>query len=108
MDVRMPGTDGFEAARVIKAKSGNRFIPIIFITAFADGHSLADCIAAGGDDFLIKPFDEIIFRSRVLWMQRVSLLNSQQWSTDSERFEGCNVTDSDTRFCWDFLDRARG
>ena len=77
MDVRMPGIDGYEAARVIKAESGSRFIPIIFVTAFADEKSLSDCILAGGDDILIKPFDEFIFRSRVQLIHRVSSLNNQ-------------------------------
>lgn len=65
MDVMMPGMDGFEATRQIRQMRGDVHVPIIFLTALNDENSLSQCIAAGGDDFLSKPFNEIIFSAKV-------------------------------------------
>jgi PAS domain S-box-containing protein len=56
MDVRMPGVDGLEAARVIRATSeANRRTPIIALTADVQPENAAACRAAGMDDVLAKP-----------------------------------------------------
>ena len=60
MDVMMPVMDGYEATRRIKAGCGERFVPVIFLTALTDEHALALCIEAGGDDFLTKPYNRVI------------------------------------------------
>jgi PleD family two-component response regulator len=55
LDVQMPGMDGFECARLIRARKRSRHVPIIFITAH-DGTS-ADVLEAyklGAVDFLFK------------------------------------------------------
>ena len=77
MDVMMPVLDGYEATRQIKAASANRFVPVIFLTAMSDEEALAQCIEAGGDDFLIKPYDNIILQSKIRSMQRIAALNSE-------------------------------
>ena len=73
MDVMMPVMDGYESARLIKQKS-KTFIPIIFLTALADEKSLAQCIEAGGDDFLTKPYNHIILQSKIESMLRIGSL----------------------------------
>ena len=77
MDVMMPLIDGYEATRQIKAASTNRFVPIIFLTAMSDEEALAQCIEAGGDDFLNKPYDKIILQSKIRSMQRIAALNRE-------------------------------
>ena len=77
MDVLMPVLDGYEATRQIKAASTNRFVPVIFLTAMSDEEALAQCIEAGGDDFLIKPYDKIILQSKIRSMQRIAVLNRE-------------------------------
>jgi two-component system, sensor histidine kinase len=63
MDARMPVLDGLEATRVIKelyAGHGDRAVPcppIIAVTASAFDDDRRDCLAAGMDDYLAKPFD---------------------------------------------------
>ncbi len=77
MDVMMPILDGYEATRQIKAASANRFVPVIFLTAMSDEEALAQCIEAGGDDFLVKPYDKIILQSKIRSMQRIAALNRE-------------------------------
>jgi PAS domain S-box-containing protein len=56
MDVRMPGVDGLEATRVIRATSRfNRRIPILALTADVQPENTAACRSAGMDDVLSKP-----------------------------------------------------
>lgn len=64
LDALMPNVDGFEAARTIKELSGDNLVPIIFLTSLRDATSLADCLAAGGLDFLSKPYNRIILQDR--------------------------------------------
>lgn len=77
MDVMMPVLDGYEATRRIKAASSNRFVPVIFLTAMTDEEALAQCIEAGGDDFLIKPYDKLILQSKIRSTQRIAALNHE-------------------------------
>jgi CheY-like chemotaxis protein len=77
MDVMMPIIDGYEATRQIKAASANRFVPVIFLTAMSDEQALAQCIEAGGDDFLVKPYDKVILQSKIRSMQRIAALNRE-------------------------------
>ncbi len=77
MDVMMPEVDGYEATQKIKAAAGNHFIPVIFLTAMTDEESLSRCIEAGGDDFMVKPYDKFILQTKIHAMQRIASLNKE-------------------------------
>jgi PAS domain S-box-containing protein len=66
LDVQMPGLDGFQTARLLRARSGGEHTPIIFLTANSHdpGISLRG-YAEGAVDFLSKPFDPAVLRSKV-------------------------------------------
>ena len=66
LDIQMPGMDGFEAARLIKACDLNRETPIIFVTAFYQADPFVQKgYAAGAIDYFGKPFDPSILRAKV-------------------------------------------
>ena len=57
MDVKMPGIDGLEAIRRLKADPKTRDIPVISLTAFAAESDTKRCLEAGAADYLSKPID---------------------------------------------------
>ena len=58
MDVKMPGMDGLEATKTIRAKeNGSRRVPIIALTAYAMKGDVDRCLAAGMDGYLSKPIN---------------------------------------------------
>ena len=66
LDVRMPGTSGVETARLIKARERSRLTPIIFITAYdEDRRRVTAAYQSGAVDYLFKPLDPDILRSKV-------------------------------------------
>lgn len=77
MDVLMPNMDGYEAARRIKAACGKAFVPLIFLTALHDEDDLARCIASGGDDFIVKPYNRVLLKAKLIAMQRIRELHQE-------------------------------
>ncbi|MGH8973575.1 MAG: putative bifunctional diguanylate cyclase/phosphodiesterase [Acidimicrobiia bacterium] len=66
LDVQMPGLDGFATAAHIKQREKSRHIPIIFLTAISrEPHQALKGYSAGAVDYLSKPFDPWILRSKV-------------------------------------------
>ena len=66
LDVQMPGIDGFETATLIKQRDRTRDVPIIFLTAHDKGlDNVFKGYESGAVDYLLKPFDPTILRSKV-------------------------------------------
>lgn len=66
LDVQMPGIDGFETAALIRAREATRSIPIIFLTAIhRDPSQQMRGYEQGAVDYLLKPFDAHVLRSKV-------------------------------------------
>jgi hypothetical protein len=66
MDVMMPGLSGVETARFVKERDRSRHVPIIFITALdEDIESILEGYSVGAVDYIRKPFNAAILRSKV-------------------------------------------
>ena len=76
MDALMPVMDGFEAARQIKQLAGEALVPIIFLTSLRESEALAQCLDAGGDDFLPKPYNQLILAAKINAMDRLRRLQA--------------------------------
>ncbi|MFY8349950.1 ATP-binding SpoIIE family protein phosphatase [Pseudoalteromonas sp. SSM20] len=84
LDVVMPKMDGFEVAPLLKAKSAEVYLPIIFITALDDKSSLEKCLQVGGDDFLNKPFDKVILSAKIKAHARTRELSKKTYKQNRE------------------------
>jgi signal transduction histidine kinase len=66
LDIQMPGMNGVEVARRIRAGAHNPQVPIIFLTAMdSDTSQILDGYAAGAVDYLNRPFEPLILKSKV-------------------------------------------
>ncbi|MBZ8139904.1 two-component system response regulator [Rubrivivax gelatinosus] len=65
LDVMMPGLDGFEVCRRLKADPALADVPVLFLTALTKPEHEAEGFAAGGADFIHKPFNPETVRARV-------------------------------------------
>jgi signal transduction histidine kinase len=64
LDIVMPGLDGFEACRRLKAEASTQDIPVIFMTGLSDAKQIVSGFGAGGVDYITKPFqiEEVLAR----------------------------------------------
>ncbi|AEG50201.1 response regulator receiver modulated diguanylate cyclase/phosphodiesterase with PAS/PAC sensor(s) [Sphingobium chlorophenolicum L-1] len=82
LDVMMPGIDGFETCRRLKANEATREIPVIFMTALDDIHDKVAAFAAGGVDYVSKPFQVEELLARVI--THLELRSARQRLIESE------------------------
>ncbi|MEO1127233.1 MAG: hybrid sensor histidine kinase/response regulator [Cyanobacteria bacterium J06635_15] len=71
LDVMMPGIDGIEVCRQIKAMPKWQAVPIIMVTALSAKADLAHCLTTGADDFISKPVSAVELRARMHSMLRI-------------------------------------
>jgi len=74
LDVMMPGMDGFETCRRIKADPTTNHIPIVLVTALDGREDRIKGLEAGADDFVTKPLDDIVLFARVRSLTRLKLV----------------------------------
>lgn len=70
LDVLMPGIDGYETCRRIRAAAATTYLPVVMITASGNEQKLRS-IEAGADDFVTKPFEQAELLARVRSLVRV-------------------------------------
>ena len=86
LDVMMPGIDGIEVCRQVRACYGQS-VPVVMISALTDAGSRTRAKAIGADDFLTKPIheDELIVRVRNLLLLRESYANAERLRACAEQ-----------------------
>ena len=77
LDVVMPGLDGFDVARAMRADDASRSIPIIMLTVLRDLEDKLKGLEAGADDFVSKPFNSIELLARVRSLLRIKQLHDE-------------------------------
>lgn len=95
LDIDLPGMDGYEVCKCLKANSVLQNIPVLFITGLNDGQGLVKALQCGGVDYITKPFNAGDIQARVkvnldLPQQKKRLLSQQnrpaaQESADTKR-----------------------
>ena len=65
LDVMMPGLDGFEVCRALKANPETADIPVIFLTSLTEAEAIATGFRLGAVDYIAKPFNAIELNARV-------------------------------------------
>jgi EAL domain-containing protein (putative c-di-GMP-specific phosphodiesterase class I)/FixJ family two-component response regulator len=86
LDVMMPGIDGYEVCRQLRAQPATRLTPVVMLTAVADHAAVVRALDIGADDFIAKPFhtDELAARVRAhLRMRRLQALPMELAGSDA-------------------------
>jgi len=65
MDIQLPGIDGLEATKILKADPATANIPVIAVTSYAMAGDRDKAFAAGCDGYVTKPIDKTIFLAEV-------------------------------------------
>ena len=74
LDVMMPGMDGFEVTRRLKADLATRHIPVVLVTALDGRRDRLTGLEAGADDFITKPIDDVSLFARVRSLVRLKVV----------------------------------
>jgi signal transduction histidine kinase len=97
-DIMMPGVDGFELLRRLRAAPETREIPVILLSARAGEESRVEGLNAGADDYLVKPFSarELIARvGATLHLARVRREGAEALRESEARFRALVTASSD-------------
>lgn len=101
LDIRMPGMDGYETCRRIKAQPETSDIPVIFISALNENEDKLTAFDAGAVDFVSKPFQPAEVLARVRAHLQLHRMQQRLENLVTERTEALRVT------C-ETLERSRG
>lgn len=77
LDIDMPGMDGIETCRRLKSDPTTAHIPVLFLTGQQDEETAVVALAAGGNDFLHKPYSRSIMLARVSSQVAIHDANAQ-------------------------------
>ncbi|WP_169193634.1 PleD family two-component system response regulator [Anaplasma platys] len=75
LDVMMPGMDGYETCKLLRADPAITYIPIVMVTALDNTtENRVNGLSSGADDFLTKPIDDIALLSRIRSLTRFKII----------------------------------
>ena len=77
LDVMMPGMDGFETCRHLKANPATHHVPVIMVTALDQTADRVKGLEAGADDFLTKPVNDLALITRVRSLVRLKMVQDE-------------------------------
>jgi adenylate cyclase len=103
LDIMMPGMDGYETCRRIRANPATSFIPVVMVTASGDAEKVR-AIEVGADDFVTKPLNKAELLARVRSLVRVKRYHDTvvaqsaalaEWNTTLEQRVAAQVAELD-------------
>jgi signal transduction histidine kinase len=65
LDLMMPGMNGVDTLRAIKADPQYQELAVVMLSAFDEVNEIGECLEAGAEDYLLKPFDRIVLNARL-------------------------------------------
>lgn len=84
MDIMMPGIDGYQATQKIKELSGDKWVPVIFMSALSQDDDKVKGLEVGGDDYLTKPVELKVLEAKINAMQRIADIQQTLSKTKDE------------------------
>lgn len=106
LDVMMPGMDGFEVCRQIKANPLTAHIPVVMVTALTDVEDRVRGLENGADDFLSKPVNDVALMARVRSLVRLKM-TVDEWKARESTASQLGVTDGASSVMQQPVDHAR-
>lgn len=77
LDIMMPGMDGYEVCRRLKADSSTMHIPVVMVTALDQPENKIMGLECGADDFITKPIDDVSLIARVKNLTRLKIMTDE-------------------------------
>jgi CheY-like chemotaxis protein/DNA-binding CsgD family transcriptional regulator len=101
LDAMMPGMDGFEVCRRLRADIATRAIPVLFMTGLTESEHVVAAFAAGGTDYVTKPVRQSEVLARIAaHLQTARLMNQARSALDAFGNAVLAVTPHDGRVVW--------
>lgn len=79
LDVALPGMDGVEVTRQVRARHGGRWIPIILMSSLQSEQDVVRGLDAGADDYLSKPLNMAVIQAKIRAFRRIATLQAQMY-----------------------------
>src|SRR5712664_127016 len=98
LDVQMPGMDGYEVCRRIKAAPRGRLLPVVMITALNQTDDRVRALEAGADDFMSKPLERVELVARVRSALRLKALYNTLDSAEQVIFSLASAVEAKDSF----------
>lgn len=106
LDVMMPGMDGFEVCKRIKADPRISHIPVVMVTALTDATDRVKGLEAGADDFLSKPVNDVALMARVRSLVRLKM-TVDEWKVRENTATSLGVVDEHEAITDEKIENAR-
>lgn len=75
MDVVLPGTDGVETAKLLRARSRERWVPLILLSSPHQEQDVLRGLEAGADDYIVEPVSFAVLGAKIRSFQRIAAMN---------------------------------
>ncbi len=97
LDVMMPGMDGYEVCRRLKANPVTGHIPVVMLTALSEASDRVHGLQAGADDFLTKPVDDFSLMARIGALNRYNAVASELRQREASGVQSGALSDEETQ-----------